>query len=43
VDELTNQLWAIGDDINSWKTTYDVESLEVAHFGGTLTTFDGVR
>ena len=28
VDELTNELRAIGDEIDSWKAVYDVESLE---------------
>ncbi len=28
VDELTDELRAIGDEIDSWKATYDVESLE---------------
>ncbi|QCC56919.1 DUF7342 family protein [Natronorubrum bangense] len=28
VDELTNELRAIGDEIDSWKAAYDVESLE---------------
>jgi len=28
VDELTNELRAIGDEIDSWKSAYDVESLE---------------
>ena len=28
VDELTAELRAIGDEIDSWKSTYDVESLE---------------
>ncbi|MFP9193860.1 hypothetical protein ACLI4Q_19815 [Natrialbaceae archaeon A-CW1-1] len=27
-DELTNELRAIGDEIDSWKAAYDVESLE---------------
>ncbi len=26
--ELTNELCAIGDEIDSWKAAYDVESLE---------------
>jgi len=28
VDELTNELRAIGEEIDSWKSTYNVESLE---------------
>ncbi len=28
VDELTDELRAIGDEIDSWKSVYDVESLE---------------
>ncbi|RQG90889.1 hypothetical protein EA473_19615 [Natrarchaeobius chitinivorans] len=28
VNELTDELRAIGDEIDSWKSTYDVESLE---------------
>jgi len=28
VDELTNELRAIGEEIDSWKSTYNIESLE---------------